>query len=113
MKTRPLAVTLIGWLFVVAGAVGTVYHATEIDLNRPFDDDAAWVIAVRLLAIAGGVFLLRGRSFARWLLVVWMGFHVVLGALHSVQQGVVHGLLLAGIAFLLFRPEASRFFRGE
>ena len=61
MNKRPLSVTIIGWLFVVAGAIGFVYHASEFSLH-PFRSDVVLVCIVRLVAILSGVFLLRGLS---------------------------------------------------
>ena len=57
---RPVAVTILGWLFVLAGAVGFIYHIREFRISRPFQNDAAWVLAVRLLGILGGVLVLKG-----------------------------------------------------
>lgn len=109
---RPLSVTIIGWLFVAAGIVGFVYHATGRHTSGRFDYQAMWVLCVRLLAIVGGAFVLRGARWAPFLLVAWMAYHVVLSALHSWSEAAVHGVLLAGIAYVLFRPEASAYFRG-
>lgn len=110
-RNRPLSVTLIGWLFVAAGVVGLVYHAGEFRSQGAFQYDLVWVSLVRLLAIVGGVFLLRGRNGARWLVTAWMAYHVVLSAFHSPFELVVHGLLLAVIAYVLFRSRASAYFR--
>ena len=112
MKERPLSITIIGWLFVAAGVIGLACHATEFKARRPFEYDAVWVCLVRLLAILCGVFMLRGSNWARWLLVVWMGYHIVLSALHSPLQLIVHSLLFAVILYFLFRPQASAYFRG-
>ena len=110
MTKRPLSVTIIGCLFVAAGMVGLVYHATEFTTtNRPFQ--LVLVCFVRLLAIVCGAFMLRGQNWARWGLLVWIAYHVVLSALHSVFEFVVHGLLLAVIAWFLLRPRASAYFR--
>jgi len=105
---RPLSVTLIGWLFIAAGAVGVAYHATEF--NAP---DAGWVLAVRLIAVVAGVFMLRAADWARWLALAWLAYHIVIGLVHSVFQGAVHGVLLACVAYLLLRPEANAYFRGR
>lgn len=53
---RPLAVTVTGWLFIAAGALGFVYHLSELSISDPFSNDAGWVLLVRILAIVGGVF---------------------------------------------------------
>ena len=112
MKKRPLSITIISWLFLATGAIGLAYHGTEFKAQRPFENDAVWVCLVRLLAILCGAFMLRGSNWARWLLVVWMGYHIVLSALHSPLQLFVHSLLFAVILYLLFRPQATAYFRG-
>ena len=112
MKKRPLSITIISWLFVAAGVIGLAYHATEFTAQRPFEYDFVWVCFVRLFAILCGVFMLRGSNLARWLLLVWIAFHVVLSAFHSLTELVVHSLLLAVIGYFLFRPQASAYFRG-
>ena len=55
--------------------------------------------------------MLRCRNSARWLALAWVAFHVIVGALHSVQQFAIHCLFCAVIAWFLFRPEARRYFR--
>jgi len=112
MKKRPLSITIISWLFVGAGIIGLAYHATEFKAGRPFQYDVLWVCLVRFLAILCGVFILRGSNWARWLLLVWIAFHVVLSAFHSLIELAVHSLLLAVIGYFLFRPQASAYFRG-
>ena len=111
MNERPRSITVISWLFMAAGVIGLACHATEFKADRPFQYEVGWVCLVRLLAILCGVFMLRGSNWARWLLVVWMGYHIVLSALHSPMQLFVHGLLFAVILYFLFRPQASAYFR--
>jgi hypothetical protein len=112
MSQRPRSITVIGWLFVAAGAVGLVYHATEFDAQHPFAYDVLWVCGVRLLAILCGIFLLRGRNGARWGLAIWLGYHVFLSVLHTPFELFVHGLLFATVLYFLFRPRASAYFLG-
>src|SRR6266700_3042922 len=109
---RPRSITVIGWLFVAAGVIGLAYHATEFKAWRPFQYELLWVCLVRLLAVFCGVFMLRGSNWARWLLLVWIAYHVVLSAFHSFAEFVIHGLLFAVVAYFLFRPRASAYFRG-
>jgi hypothetical protein len=110
MKKRPLSVTLISCLFIGAGVVGLAYHAGEFKTRPPLE--YALVCFVRLLAILGGAFMLRGRNWARWLVLAWLACHVVLGAFHSTSELLTHAVLLAAIAFFLFRPRVSAYFRG-
>lgn len=112
MNKRPLPVTVIGGLSLVAGGVGLVYHATEFTARGPFQYDLLWVSLVRVLAVVGAIFLLRGHDWARWLLVAWLAYHVVLSALHSMPQAIFHAVLLAVIAYFLFRRPAAAYFRG-
>jgi hypothetical protein len=111
MTKRPLSITLISWLFVGVGVVGLAYHASEFNPQRPFEHDLLWGGFVRLLAIVGGGFMLRGSNWARWLLVAWLGFHVVLSIRHTPIQLAVHTLLFVVVLFFLFRARASAYFR--
>jgi hypothetical protein len=111
MNKRPHSVTVIGCLFVVAGAIGLAYHGAEFKAQHPFDNDIILVLLVRLLAILGGVFLLRGSGWARWFLLIWIAYHVILSAFHTVFELIMHGLLFAVIAYFLYRPRVSAYFR--
>ena len=111
MSKIPLSIIVIGCLFAVAGTVGLAYHATEF-ATKPFDIEVIGVCFVRFLAVLGGLFLFRGRNWARWLLCVWLAFHVVLSFFHNLFELVMHSLLLVVITYFLFRPQAAAFFRG-
>ena len=103
---RPLIVTVIGILFILAGGVGFVYH-----FHSPYDRDFAVIEFVRLLAVVGGVFMLLGHGWARWLVIAWLAFHVAISALDSVGKFVFHLVLLLVIGYALVRPPASEYFR--
>ncbi len=111
MKKRPLPLIITAWLFITAGMVGFAYHATEININDLFGIDQLLVLFVRLLAVVGGIFTLRGANWGRWLLVVWLTYHVVLSYFHTLSEMAMHAVLLAVIAYFLFRPKASEYFR--
>jgi uncharacterized membrane protein YbaN (DUF454 family) len=114
---RPRSITLIGWLFIAVGTVGILKDV--VPLMTP--DHGRYLAALRaqgvselgpawtssLLAALGGVGLLRGHPWARWLLAVWMGFHIVLSALHDRDTMLVHVALFAPILYLLFRPRQA------
>jgi hypothetical protein len=108
MNRRPLSVTVISWLFVAAGAIGLAYHLTEF--KGQFEYGLVWVCIVRFLAIVSGLFMLRGSNWARWLLLVWIVYHVILSAFHSLSELAMHSLLLVVVAYFLFRPKASAYF---
>jgi len=113
MNKRPLSVTIISCLFAGAGAVGLAYHLTEFKTLSPFPYDVLWVCLVRLLAIIGGVFMLRGHNWARWLTLAWIAYHVILSYFHSVQELVAHAVLLAVFAYFLLRHVAAEYFQGR
>jgi hypothetical protein len=112
MNKRPLSVTVISGIFLVAGVIGLAYHATEFKADGPFQYELVWVCLVRFLAIICAVFMLRAGNWARWLLVIWIAYHVILSAFHSAPALITHSLLLAVVAYFLFRPSASAYFRG-
>ncbi len=121
MNKRPLTITVIGWIYVAVGTISLVVHmlplfegaaaapGAESAAGRPLDPVVASGSAI--LALVGGAFLLRGRNWARWLCVAWMGFHVVLSLVHSTLELVIHGLLFAAVLLLLWRPGATAYFR--
>jgi hypothetical protein len=111
MNKRPLSVTIIGWLFIAAGAIGLAYHATEFKVHVQFPYELIWVLLLRLFAIVCGLFMLSGNNWARWGLLLWLAYHVVLSAFHSFSELAMHSLLLALVAYFLFRPKTSAYFR--
>jgi len=119
MRPRPLSITLIAWLFVAIGlatAVGGLYPIAAARWQGPGEfrerlAELTPMVLSALVAVAGGVWILRGRDLGRWLAAIWMGAHIVLSMLHSLSRTVVHALLFALIAFALFRPAASAYFR--
>jgi len=108
-QRRPLSITIVGALFIIAGLVGLAYHAPELATEPPLE--SGFVLFVRFLAVLAGAFVLRGANWARWLMVAWLAYHVVLTVPHAVSSAVVHFILLASIAFLVFRRAASAYFR--
>ena len=110
MAKRPLFITLLGLLLIASGTVGLVYHFSELNPHHLLQNDALWVELVRVLAIVAGIFLLRGRNWARWLAMVWIAFHVVISFWHPWSQLAMHVAVFAVFAFFLFRPAATRYF---
>jgi hypothetical protein len=110
MNKRPLSVTIISWIFIAAGVIGLAYHSTDF-AKRPFHYDVVWVSLLRLAAILCGVFMLRGSNWARWLALAWLAYHVVIGAMHSTTELLMHAVLLAVFSFFLLRPPAAAYFR--
>jgi len=57
-----------------------------------------------------GVFLLRGARWARWLVLAWLAFHVVVSALNSLSDAMAHVVLLLVVGYFLLGPPASKYF---
>ena len=112
-RTRPWPVTAVGTLFVLAGIIGFVFHAMSLRTPGPVDRELYLVLFIRVLALVAGVFLFRGASWARWLAMAWMVYHIGLSAIESSVQGVaVHFALLVIIGYLLLRSDSAAYFRG-
>jgi hypothetical protein len=113
MTHRPLSILVIGWLFIAAGSVGCAFHFAELHSRSQLDYELVAIFLIRLAAVLGGVFLLMGANWARWLLAAWMAYHLVLSAMHSLSQFAVHALLFGTIAYFLFSPRATAYFRQQ
>ena len=115
MKARPLSVTIIAWLFMIFGSIAllsALLPFTGADRTQLLAElKTHWMVHLsRLAQIAAGLFMLRGHNWARWLLVAWIAFHIVISALHSWLQLLIHVLIFSVILFFLFRPRANEFF---
>ena len=116
MNERPRSVTVVSLIFIVVSGISFV--ARLLPLISPgvlptpgVTDEVSLALMSAILAIAGGVFMLQGRNWTRWLCVVWMGLHVTLSFWHSPSELVAHALLFAAVLYLLFRPSAAAYFR--
>jgi len=70
-----------------------------------------WMVHLaRIAAIVSGLFMVRGHNWARWLLVVWILFHLVISAMHSLTQLLLHAAIFTVILFFIFRRDASLYF---
>ena len=106
---RPIPVTILGSSFIVVGTAGLVYHLSQ----RPLDRWVALICLIEVIAVVGGVFLLKGRNWARWLMIGWLGFHVVETAFNSLADCIAHAGLLLVVAYFLFTPPDSQYFQAS
>jgi len=111
VKKCPVTILIVGCLYIATGILGIAFHLEDFHSGRLMQDGLIWIAAVRLIAVLAGAFMLRGAGWARWLALAWMAFHVALGFMNSVRQGVVHLVIFAIIAYLLLRPEARAHFQ--
>ena len=115
---RPLPLTIISWFFIIFGSIALLSGLLpygEITLaQRVAELKGHWMVHLsRILQIVAGVFMLRGHNWARWLLVVWIAFHIVISALHSTFQLVLHVLIFTVILYFVFRRDASSYFHSD
>ena len=108
MVQRPLSVSIIGWLYILTGAAGMVYHFISPDF---FGVDHLLILGIRLLAIIGGIFVLRRTNWARWLIMAWIAYHVILSFWHSIPEVLMHGLIFLLTAYCLFNVRAAKYFK--
>lgn len=115
MKLRPRSIAIISWIFILFGSLALLSGLP------PFAEPSVsqwvaglkghWMVHVsRIAAIVSGVFMLRGHNWARWLLVAWILFHIVISALHSLTQLLLHAAIFTVILYFLFRRDANVYF---
>ena len=121
MNSRPLSVTIVAWFLILSGI------ASLIDLFLAWNPAAAravishgalplllfaWSIAAALITIVCGLFILKGRNWARLLYVAvsLAGLAVAWLAMPAIWVLIAGALLLAVTAFFLFRGPADNFF---
>jgi hypothetical protein len=104
---RPFEVTFLGGLFIVVGLGSTVFHLW----TGPIDRWTILIVAVGAAAVVGGIFLLLGRNWARWLVLVWLAAHVLISAFESVSDTLAHAVLLAVIGYFLLWSAAAKYFQ--
>jgi hypothetical protein len=104
---RPFCTTFLGWLLIVVGLAALCYHLVKGGLDF-------WTIPMALFEITGiaaGIFLLKGRNWARWLVLGWLAFHVVGKGLDSLSLALPHLVLLIAVGYVLYTPPDSRYFQ--
>jgi hypothetical protein len=112
MKSRPLAVTLIAWLFIVVGVAALIGHASWHALRHPLATDYLWVVCTEVVAIISGFFMLRGKLWACWLALAWMAFHIALSWPQPAQIAI-HSLFLLLLGYFLLRASSRNYFQAR
>ena len=70
------------------------------------------ILGIGLVALAGGVWTITGRNWARWLVAVWIALHVAFSATDPLTLAV-HAAIFIVIVVGLFNSAASRYFQGR
>ncbi|HEU5451359.1 MAG TPA: hypothetical protein VFU76_05210 [Terriglobales bacterium] len=108
-EARPLAVTIVSLVLIASGFAGIYSHRHHV-MSAPTPENVAIVI-VGALAIVGGACMLRGSGWARWLGMLWIGFHVVISIYHPWQQLAIHAVVFVIFAVALFHSTSNQYFR--
>lgn len=112
-EKRPISLAIVALIFTATGVAGVILHASQLITRHPLEYDALWALLVSLIAVVCGIYILRQANWARWLATAWMAFHVVLSAFHSRRELIMHSFLLLVFTYLLFRPQATKYFRAS
>ena len=113
---RPITVTIVAILFILIGIAntfkavrplvgGSAAHITGHELM-----DSSFVFISAVLALLGGVLILRGANFGRWLVLIWMALHVVLSIFHKPMELAIHSALMVLLIGLLLLGSGGRYF---
>jgi hypothetical protein len=111
MNKRPIYITVLGYLLMAVGAIGIAYHFTDYKGANP--SEYLSVLAVRLIAMVCGVYVLQGKDWARWLAIAWIAFHLAISIFHTKEGVALHAVVLIAFTVLFFRPAANRYFRAR
>lgn len=111
MKKCPLPVSIVAIALLIAGVVGFFYHLQDFA-----DPDQKLYVTVlveilRIVAILSGILLFRGNSLGRWLSIAWVLLHVVISTFNSVNETLMHAVVLIIVCVLLFLPVSSGYFK--
>lgn len=113
VRRRPIGVIVVSALLVLAAAGGLVADFLNSPSLSADHYAAIWIALVNVVGIVAGVFLFRGRNWARWLATAWMAFHVVISLWNPWQKIVIHGLIFVLMTLILLRRDAHDFFRPQ
>lgn len=119
---RPLSLTIIGWLSILAGVVCFLFlvfvglyadsGSSTVSWFHRFSGSGLFISGT-VAALAGGVGVLTGFRWGCWLILG--GLVLLLAEFRDQGTGVFvfHGLLLVIFGYFLFRPKANAYFNGD
>ena len=110
MKKRPIPIIIVSALFILVGIVGFAFHVKELS-DKLYE--TIWVLFLEILAVACGILLLFKITWARWLTIAWLLYHVIISAFNSTSEMIVHIMFLVVVSILLFLPISSTYFQSK
>lgn len=108
-RTPRRSVLAVGVLFIILGAFDLYRGLAPLIASAPrwhMATDDVQVLAVGIAAVAGGIYVLRGANWARWLLAIWMALHVAI-SIGEPRALLAHVVIFGFVAYLLFNSRAS------
>jgi len=125
MNKRPTSITVIAYALIVLSALSLVVSSFSFRLPEtkelmskspiPVPVQVAMLYIGTTISIVAGIFMLRGRNWARLLYVIASGLGLIIGfATSPMKAALIPGtLMFAVICFFLFRPKANEYFRAS
>ena len=110
MIKPPIPVIIVSTLFILVGIVGFAFHLKELS-DKPYE--TTWVLFVEILAVTCGTLLLFKITWARWLTIAWLLYHIIISAFNSTSQMIAHIVFLVVVSMLLFLPVSSAYFHSK
>lgn len=122
MRNRPVSIGIVGWFLIVTALLSllvlpyTLSNSDALGIDDkgglPANVQLGISIAGSLVSLLCGFFILKGRDWARLLIIAWVLLGIGLGLATSAYRSVLllSALYLAVLGFFLFRPAANRFF---
>ena len=110
MKKRPIPIIIVSALFILVGNVGFAFRIKELS-DKLYE--TIWVLFLEILAVACGILLLFKITWARWLTIAWLLYHVIISAFNSTSEMIVHIMFLVVVSILLFLPISSTYFQSK
>jgi len=108
---RPIPVTVLSILLILVGIIALIGGLLQISHGNALEISLA--SSIRLAAIVAGVFMLMGRSWARWLSVAWFVYHIILSIGHTRFELIAHCVFGLVVCVILFSPGAKTYFRSR
>lgn len=108
---RPVLILVVGVIFIALGLLDTWRGARPL-MSQPahLAGDDLEVLGIGIAALLGGICVLQGRDWARWLLAAWMALHVAL-SMRQPYALLAHLVIFGLILTALFHPKSSTYFR--
>lgn len=122
---RPTSLTIIGWLLIVFAAFGLISQLTmqnnpvaqQILAESPLPASVHIALGIvgALVSAASGYGILKGLNWSRFLYVGWsiLGLAIALVTTPFTSILLISVVVIAIIAFFLFRSAANAWFAGD